>query len=157
MNKKIVFPTMVVLLLVMLATTAFPALAARERRIKGSYWAAETHEVVPPTLYVDGNGSGNATQLGRYAISFQAEVNLQTRSGPVSATLTAANGDQLFAEGWGQATPTGQPNRVSIVEEYTITGGTGRFAGATGNFTVERLLNQTTGISSGTLKGYLLR
>ena len=157
MNKKFVFPTMVVLLLVILATTAFPALAARERRIKGSYWAAETNQAVFPTLYVDGNGSGNATQLGRYAISYQAEVNIPTLSGPVSATLTAANGDQLFAEGWGQATPTGKPNQVSIVEEYTITGGTGRFAGATGNFTVERLLNQTTGISTGTLKGYLVR
>ncbi len=157
MNKKIVFLTTVVLLLVTLAGTAFPALAARERRIKGSLWAAETNEVVPPTLYVSGAGSGNATQLGRYAISFQAEVNLPTLSGPVSATLTAANGDQLFAEGWGQATPTGQPNRVSIVEEYTITGGTGRFADATGNFTVERVLNQITGISSGSLKGYLTR
>ena len=157
MNKKIVFLTTVVLLLVILATTAFPALAARERRIKGSLWAAETSEVVFPTLYVDGKGSGNATQLGRFTYSFQAEINVQTRSGPASVTLTAANGDQLFAEGWGQATPTGKPNQVSIVEEYTITGGTGRFAGATGNFTVERRLDQTSGISSGTIKGYVER
>jgi hypothetical protein len=42
---------------------------------------------------------------------------------------------------------------LSIVEVYTITGGTGRFAGATGNFTLESTVEQTTGVSSGTLSG----
>ena len=52
----------------------------------------------------------------------------------------------------GQATPV-SPGVLSIVEGYTITGGTGRFADATGTFTLERILNQTTGVSSGTLSG----
>ena len=42
---------------------------------------------------------------------------------------------------------------AAIVETDTITGGTGRFAGATGSFTVERLLDQATGISSGSFTG----
>jgi hypothetical protein len=42
---------------------------------------------------------------------------------------------------------------VSIVEDYTITGGTGRFADASGTFTLESILNQATGLSSGTFSG----
>jgi hypothetical protein len=33
----------------------------------------------------------------------------------------------------------------------TISGGTGRFAGATGTFTIDRTLDQLTGLSSGSL------
>ena len=52
----------------------------------------------------------------------------------------------------GQSTPT-SPGVLSIVEVYTITGGTGRFAGATGTFTLESTLNLATEDSSGTFSG----
>jgi hypothetical protein len=45
---------------------------------------------------------------------------------------------------------------VSIVEVYTITGGTGRFADATGTFTLEGTLTQTAGVSSGTFSGSIV-
>jgi hypothetical protein len=118
--------------------------------------AVETSVAVFPTLYVDANGSGHATQLGVYTISFQAEIDIPTQAGSVDAILVAANGDSLFAEGQGQGTTTSNPTVVSIVEVYTIIGGTGRFTGATGNFTVERLLDRPTGISSGTFNGYIV-
>jgi hypothetical protein len=70
-------------------------------------------------------------------------------------SLLKGEGDGLF-QGHGQATPTSNPTVVSIVESYTIIGGTGRFAGAAGTFTVERLLDRPTGISSGTFNGYLV-
>jgi hypothetical protein len=80
------------------------------------------------------------------------QVNVLTMTSTGTATFTAANGDNLTASVAGQATRTG-PTMLSIVEIYTITGGTGRFAGATGNFTLESTVDQVTGVSSGTFSG----
>jgi hypothetical protein len=74
----------------------------------------------------------------------------------VSYRFVAANGDILFVEGTGQGTPTPTPNVDTIVETDTITGGTGRFAGATGSFTLVRLLNLATGVTSGTFDGNIV-
>jgi hypothetical protein len=48
-----------------------------------------------------------------------------------TTVYTAANGDQLFVSWTGTATSSGPDNTFSGPE--TITGGTGRFAGATGS------------------------
>src|SRR5919199_1044704 len=81
------------------------------------------------------------------------QVNIPTGHATGVATFTAANGDTLTATVDGQGTPTTTPGVVSIVEVYTITGGTGRFADATGSFTLESTLEQSTGVSSGTFSG----
>ena len=54
--------------------------------------------------------------------------------------------------GLAGATPTA-PGVLSIAESATITGGTGRFADATGTFTVERLFNQVTPLTTGSFQG----
>ena len=157
--KKIFGSTLTALLLVIvLASTVFAAPAAGERQLllKGSLQTAETQQVVFPTIFVNGTGSGNATQLGLYTISYHAQLNIPTLSSTVSATLVAADGSSLFGVGTGQGTPTAPPGIVSIVETYTITGGTSRFAGAAGNFTVERVINRATLLTSGTISGTIL-
>jgi hypothetical protein len=83
-------------------------------------------------------------------------VNLVTRAGIGSFEFIAANGDRVFADSLGQATPTGTPNLVSIVEILTITGGTGRFADATGTVISTRLLDQVTGDTSGSFDGTIV-
>ena len=74
------------------------------------------------------------------------QIFIPTLSSTGAATFTAANGDTMTATVAGQATRT-SPTTLSIVEHYTITGGTGRFADATGSFDLESTLEQTTGAS----------
>jgi hypothetical protein len=101
---------------------------------------------------VNREATGTATYLGKYTEHATFQVDVRTGSATGTATFTAANGDILTASVVGQGTVTG-PTTRSIVEVYTITGGTGRFAGATGTLTLERTLDLTTGVSSGTFSG----
>ena len=136
---------------VSLASVAVSA-AAAETPFKGTVNAVETGTVVFPTVFLDRTGTGNATHLGRYTEHVVMQINIPTMSSMGAATFTAANGDTLTASVVGQATRTG-PTALSIVEVYTITGGTGRFADATGTFTLKSTLDQTTGVSTGTFSG----
>jgi hypothetical protein len=142
---------LVVAFAISLAIGAASAVAA-ETPFKGTVSAVETGTVVFPTRFLDREGTGTATYLGRYTVHVTMVINLPTLSSTGAATFTAANGDTLLATVAGQATRTG-PTTLSIVEVYTITGGTGRFADATGSFTLESTLEQTTGVSSGTFSG----
>ena len=158
MKKKFVSTIVALLLLIVLASTVFaaPTASGQQLLFKGSLQAVETHVVTFPTFTLDATGSGNATQLGLYTMSFQGQVFIPTLSGTTSAILVAADGSSLYADGVGQGTATENPDFVSIVEMYTITGGTGRFAGASGSFTVERLIQRSTSISSGTISGTIV-
>lgn len=158
--KKLFVSTLVALLLVIvLASTTLAAPLAGERQLllKGSVNATETQNVVFPNNYVSLTGSGNATQLGEFTYSLQAVLFLPTLTArPVTATFVAADGSSLFAEGSGQGERTATLGIISIVETLTITGGTGRFEGATGNITIERLVNRATLASSGTVSGTIV-
>ena len=157
--KKIVLSTLAALVLVIVlatATLAAPAAGTRELLLKGSVEATETQQGAPPTIHVRLNGSGYATQLGLFTYSLQAVLTVPALSATNSATFVAADGSTLRAEGTGQGTLTSTPGVVSIVETLTITGGTGRFEGASGNITIRRLVDRATFTSSGTMEGLIV-
>ncbi len=154
MKKLFVSTVIALLLLTVLASIVYAAPIPVP--FKGALQGAETYQVAPPTLYVNGNAAGDATELGQFTATYAVVVDLTTGEGPASIHLVAANGDSIFAEGPGQGTATTTPNVHQIVERYTITGGTGRFAGASGDFTVERLVNLITGATSGTFDGNIV-
>jgi hypothetical protein len=135
----------------LLASVAVSATAA-ETPFKGKVNAVETGTIVGPTRFLVRDGGGTATQLGKYTEHITMQINLPTRHSMGDATFTAANGDTLTATVEGQATPA-SPGMLSIVEVYSITGGTGRFADATGSFTLHSTAIQATGVSSGTFSG----
>ena len=108
----------------------------------------------PPTIVdVLVEGTGNATHLGQFTLAIPHRVNRATRTAIGSYHFTAANGDTLSADFTGQSMPTATLGVISIVETATITGGTGRFAGATGSFTSERLYDTFIGTTTGSFKG----
>ena len=107
----------------------------------------------PPFVFVLVKATGAATQLGQFTLAIPHTVNRATGTATGCYQFTAANGDRLSATFVGQARPTATPGVLSIVETATITGGRGRFAGATGSFTVRRLFNTVTGKTSGSFNG----
>ena len=140
---------------------AGPATAAAEKAAKqvpfsGSIQGHEddVFQGPPPgTLVVNGNANGIATHLGRSTLLWNVTVTLANGSGVGGCQLIAANGDSIFTTLVGQAEPTDTPGLNRIVEINTITGGTGRFSDAAGSFTMERLVDLTTGFTSGSFHG----
>ena len=133
-----------------MADEATQARGGTDLPFRGSFEGHEVDQVVPPSLLVNGTAEGTATQLGRYTATFTVVVDLATSSSIGSIVLVAANGDELTGTFTGQGTSIA-PNVAHIIENVTISRGTGRFAGASGTFTIDRTLDQLTGLSSGSL------
>jgi hypothetical protein len=131
-------------------------LSREEVPFKGSLEGVVTRRtpLTPPLVSLLTEGTGNATHLGRFTVEIAHVVNTVARTLTGSYEFTAANGDTLIADVTGPFGPTLENPRVLLsVETATITGGTGRFAGATGSFTVERLLNLDTFLTTVSFDG----
>ena len=85
--------------------------------------------------------------------TYDEVVDLSTGVGTGTYEITAANGDTLRAEWIGGGFPTADPNVLLIVENATVSGGTGRFANASGNFKIERLFSFITNAGDGSVDG----
>jgi hypothetical protein len=114
--------------------------------------APKRRRLIRPLASVFIEGTGNATQLGRFTVQIPHIVNQTARTGSGSYEFIAANGDTLTADFTGQAT-LASPGVLSIVETATITSGTGRFAGVTGSFTSQRLFDTATLTTTGSFEG----
>ncbi|HVJ80062.1 MAG TPA: hypothetical protein VNC50_03235 [Planctomycetia bacterium] len=129
------------------------ATAGEQVVLKGTLDGTITRTPIPPLVKVDVVGEGQASQLGRFGLTIAAVADpvAQTASGTYS--LVAANGDTLFADFVGVSMVTDIPGVAYVVETATITGGTGRFAGATGGFIVERIADRDSGETYGSFEG----
>jgi hypothetical protein len=148
----------VVLLAAALAGSALarPAEARNAVPFRGRLEGTATSvPLTPPFIDTTFVATGHASHLGRFTLTMREVVNLEAATSTQTFEFVAANGDTLTAAGTGTAAPAETPGVLAIVETGTITGGTGRFAGATGSFTVERLLDTPTGISAGSFSGTL--
>jgi hypothetical protein len=109
--------------------------------------------LAPPFVSVLVEATGEANHLGRFTLEIPHVVNRANSSAIGFYQFTAANGDTLSSTFTGQATPTATPGVLYIEETATITGGTGRFAGATGKFVCERLFDTVAGTTVGSFEG----
>ena len=85
------------------------------------------------------DATGNATHLGLFTVT--ADWTLAPTGNFGTSTWTAANGDE-FSTSFTRS-GVAVPPTITFTETHTITGGTGRFANASGTFTVV----QTRGLS----------
>jgi hypothetical protein len=134
--------------------TGIPTISTRTH---GSLDATETSTpqpappAIPTQLATHLEGTGTASHLGRYTVVANLTVDLATASSVGDMTFTTADGDRITATETGQAVFGG--GLVRITEVATITGGTGRFARASGTLAIVRLENPATGVSSGSFEG----
>ena len=151
--KRYCFAASLALAVLAVLSLAGPVAAGEQLPFKGSLEGDVTiTPLAPPFVSVLVEGTGRATHLGKFTFDFPHVVNRATMSGIGSYHFVAANGDTLTADAMGQATLVA-PGVLAIVETATITGGTGRFRGATGTFTVERLFDTVAGTTAGSFKG----
>jgi hypothetical protein len=97
----------------------------------------ETVGTVPSHHHLD--ATGNATHLGRFTVT--ADWTLTPTGNFGTSTWTAANGDELSTSFARRGVV--EPPTITFTETHTVTSGTGRFANASGTFTIV----QTRGLS----------
>ena len=107
---------------------------------------------------VDISHSGRATHLGDYT---GPTTRIQDHQGNFSSTvvLIGANGtDSVFMSVSGHfGSPHGNNCVVTSTGTYTVTGGTGAFANATGSGTITTVIDKCEGTATGTYEGTISR
>ena len=137
---------------------ASPVAAGESVPLQGTLEGIDQNLTPPPLVEIHGVGGGEATQLGRFTYDLQATVDFsQTPPNPPQGVgtliLTAANGDTLVAGILGSSAPVIPGQLILVTELAVIIDGTGRFAGATGEFTITRLVYQDTRFTIGSFAG----
>lgn len=136
-----------------------PALAGEPLPFKGNLEGrlVSRAPLDPPFVFDVFEITGNATLLGEFELVIEAVVDFGTFpvTGVGTQTFTAANGDKLVADGIGSSALV-VPGLVLITEHSIIDAdrSTGRFAGATGTFTSERLADAATGVTGVTVGSF---
>jgi hypothetical protein len=137
-----------------------PAVNAGRVPFNGTW---ESNEVATPFgdppigFFSNGQGTLTSTELGQLTMYLTALVDIATSDGVAVARLIDANGDSIFAYGTAHGVPvTEDPPVFHLTGINTVTGGTGRYAGARGSFAVDRTIDLSTGDSSGTFDGVII-
>lgn len=139
--------------LILTAALAAPGAAQNLIPFNGAIQGQETHSGQFPIITANGSCTGIATVVGNLSLTYQDTIDLRTASGTGIGQLIAANGDTIYLTNTGSADLVSKPGFVVITEIYTVTGGTGRFAGAQGSFALDRSVNIATGFTSGSFHG----
>ena len=158
--KRRMFVANLVLAVLGSVSLAAPAVGGELVPFVGTLEGIEVAATPPPIVSIDGAGGGQATQLGRFTYDMQATVDLTNTppnppQGMGTLTLTAANGDTLVVGFTGVSVPVIPGQLILITEQALIVDGTGRFAGASGEFTITRLKYQADGYTIGSFAGLI--
>jgi len=155
MNILVLTPAIMAVLLV----GAFPVVFASHSTPFGGSFSGSFTLTSATTATI--TSTGNFEHLGKttFASTATGTGSSAACEGGLTAieqeTFTAANGDQLFSSSMDVICPT-SPTAFQLTASFTITGGTGRFADASGSGTTQLSgvdTSMTTGTFSGTSTG----
>jgi hypothetical protein len=135
-------------------------------RINGTIAGSESGAPFPDPAegsYANGSVTSSDTQLGPFTMFYSLVVDfafLGTPPGAPGASQMvvgdAANGDSILAWGFGNGAGLCDNGDLHVGSTNTIVGGTGRYAGARGSYTLDECLNLDTGETSGTISGSIV-
>ena len=135
-------------------------------RINGTIAGSESDVPFPDPaegFYVNGSVTSTDTELGPFTQFYSAPLDfafLGMPPGDIAGIRwivgDAANGDSILACCLGINSGSCANGDLHVVDPWTIIGGTGRYAGARGSFTLDRCLNFDTGETSGTISGTIV-
>ena len=135
-------------------------------RINGTIAGGEIYTPFPVPaegFYVNGSVTSTDTALGPFTLFYSLPVNFAFADTPPGGTGgsrlvvgDAANGDSIIACFLGNNAGLCDNGDLHVVDPVTITGGTGRYAGARGSFTLDQCINLATGETSGTISGTIV-
>ena len=101
-------------------------------------------------------GTGYYDHLGFTTLRFPSTITGPAACGGFTATeqdtYTGASGDSVFQTVHDTICPTSTPGAFHLTGSFTVTGGTGRFTGASGSGTVSAAVTFTSA-TSGTFAG----
>ena len=137
---------------------AFPAaFASRSTPFNGRGSGTFTDTSQTTVLII---GAGYYDHLGLTNLRFPSTITGPAACGGFTATeqdtYTGANGDNVYQTVHDIICPTTTPGTFTLIGSFTITGGTGRFADASGSGTVRASItftSATAGTFSGTQTG----
>ena len=145
----LLIPLLLACFAAVLISTPIPAAAGDQVPFNGTVSGQIPSDLGPPDEtgcvfdFLVSN-SGNATELGAFTGYAEFIPNLCDLTYTGFFYWTAANGDQISGPFSGYLTPTATPGVFDNHETSIVTNGTGRFAGATGMFTLSGQVNFIT-------------
>jgi hypothetical protein len=141
------------------------AVAAGVIPINGTIAGSESYVPFPDPaegFYVNGSFTSTDTALGPFTLFYSAPVDFAflgtspETAGAIRLVVGDVDGDSILTSYLGNNPGSCANGDLHIVETHTIVGGTGRYAGARGSFTLDRCLNFDTGETSGTISGTIV-
>ena len=116
-------------------------------------------------FYVNGSFTSTDTQLGPFTLFYTAPLAFAFLGMPPESAGAgrlivgdAANGDSILTCFFGNPgnPPLCDNGDLHVGSTHTVIGGTGRYAGARGSYTLDQCVNLVTGETSGTISGTIV-
>ena len=149
--KQSILPYFAVTLVAAAIISVTPPASARDQVPFGGVVSGSVVSITPLdqcNQRIEAVNGGNATHLGRFTGTAEFVLDVCNLTYVGSYVFTAANGDSISGPFIGSLTPTDVPGVFDNTESAFVTGGTGRFAGATGTFDLDGQINLNTGTFS---------